>query len=491
MPFQPLAKDDVQQVLTLLKVRLADRDPDVMAALAASPASGGAPNADQAHAGLSADVDSAISFVGAEDYQVGESFHSPNPLAGLVQAHLNAAANAIAQDDAGDALPAVVNLYGQGNAIVWAPVMVNILVEYLKPKADFVTATDARSYIRIPDKCTIALLGDWGADNDHALRIAQQVKAVAPDYAVHLGDIYYAGNEYECERFLANWPLGNKKNSFALNGNHEMYSRGIPYFNTVLPAFGQEASYFTLYNSNWQMHGLDTAYVPFSIDGSVPDLDSPSFWSRVLGGLHHLIPLLGHETFDLKADARLQHQWDWLVAKITANPNSRNIFVSHNQPVSAYLPEFQAGAFLHDQSRRLREAVPNGSNAIHTWFFGHEHKCTIYSDAQTDFRARLIGNGAIPHNRQALVAAAKDETNTSCTPVFTMNDRTVKHDMFGLANLDLATSGFALLTLNGPDASVKYINEDGSLFLEERLTGNPNEVLNWGAGYGPLQEPSG
>lgn len=490
MPLQPLAKDDVQQVLTLLQDRVSQKDPGVMAALAAFPA-GGASDADQAHASLSADVDNAIAFVDAEDYQVGESFHSRNPLAGLVQAHLNAAGNGVTHDDTGDALPAVVNLYGEGNAIVWAPVMVNILVEYLKPKADFGTATDARSYIAVPDKCTIALLGDWGADNDHAQRIAQQVRAVSPDYAIHLGDIYYAGNEYECERFLANWPLENKKNSFALNGNHEMYSRGVPYFNTVLPAFEQEASYFTLHNSNWQIHGLDTAYVPFSIDGSVPVPDSPGLWSRVLGGLHHLIPLLGHETFDPKSDARLQRQWDWLVAKITANPNSRNIFVSHNQPVSAYLPEFQAGAFLHDQSRRLREALPSGSNAIHGWFFGHEHKCTIYSDAHTDFRARLIGNGAIPHNRQALVSAAKDQTNASCTPVFTMNDRTIKHDMFGLANLDLAISGFALLTLDGSDAVVEYINEDGSLFLRERLSGEPNEVLEWGSGYGPLQESPG
>ena len=479
MPLQTHAKDDVLQVLALLKQRLADKDPEVMAKIASSP---NAPSPDAAHASLSSDVDTAISFVNAEDYQPGEAFHSRNRLAGLAQANLNATGNGQDHNSLGDALPAVVNLYGEGNPVVWAPVMIDILLDHLLPKFPFVRATDARSYIQIPDQCSIVILGDWGADNDHAQRIAGLVQARKPDFAIHLGDIYYAGNQYECERFLVNWPLQDKKNSFALNGNHEMYSRGIPYFQTVLPAFNQEASYFTLYNDAWQLHGLDTAYVPFSIDGSVPVPDKPGLWSRITSGIGHL---LGHATFETEPDARLQSQWDWLVAKLTANPKKKNIFFSHNQPVSAYLPEFEAGAFLHDQFRKLQQAIPGGSDALLAWFFGHEHKCTIYADDKTDFRARLIGNGAIPHSKQALVAAAKDETNTSCTPVFTMNDHILQNDILGIANLDLAISGFAILTLDGPNATVEYINEDGSLFLKENLTGKPNEVMEWGPNYQP------
>ena len=214
--------------------------------------------------------------------------------------------------------------------------------------------------------------------------------------------------------------------------------------------------------------------------------EPPNFWKRILGSVSHVLPILSHENFDLKPDGRLKAQWDWLVGKIKDAPKRKNIFLSHNQPVSAYLPEFQAGAFLFEQFWKLRELIPSGANAIHAWFFGHEHKCTIYADDKTEFRARLIGNGAIPHSRQALVAAAKDETDTSCTPVYTMNDRTVKHDALGLSNLDLAISGFAILTLDGAEAYVEYINEDGSLFLKEHLSGGPNEVLEWGSGYGPL-----
>jgi hypothetical protein len=67
-----------------------------------------------------------------------------------------------------------------------------------------------------------------------------------------------------------------------------------------------------------------------------------------------------------------------------------------------------------------------------------------------------------------------------------MNNRVLEKDLLGIKNLDLAISGFALLTLDGADAFVEYINEDGSLFLREKLTGKPNEVLDWGEGYRPV-----
>jgi hypothetical protein len=482
MPIQPHTKEDVLTVLSLLKDKLASSDPQLLDSLSESEASKAtSPAAVQAK--LTSDVQGAIDFVHAEPFEQGEDFHSRHPLAGLAQAHLSEAANQVNHNTLGDALPAVVNVFGEGNPIVWAPVLVNILLQHLLPKAVFKTATDAESFIKIPNQCSIALLGDWGADNDHAQRIAALVRARNPDIAIHLGDIYYAGTEYETERFLANWPMADPGKSYALNGNHEMYSLGIPYFNTLLPAFGQEASYFTLYNDNWQIHGLDTAYVPFSIDGDVQVTPPPNFWQRIIGSISAAVPFLGHENFQRTPDARLKTQWDWLQQKITANPKKKNIFLSHNQPVSAYLPEFQAGAFLYNEFWKLRETIPAGMHAVWAWFFGHEHKCTIYDDTQTEFRARLIGHGSIPHTRQTLVEAAKDETKTSCTAVFTMNDRPLENDVLGIKGLDLAISGFAILTLDGPDAFVEYINEDGSLFLREKLTGTPNEVLEWGAGY--------
>jgi hypothetical protein len=484
MPIQPHTQSDVVNVLELLQDHLIAGDPALLGSLEGSAASQGTSVAAM-QSSLTTSVQNAISFVKGEAYQQGEDFHSRHPLAGLAQAHLSGAANTAATP-IGDELPCEVVPFGESNPIVWAPVMVNILIEYMKPKAAFQTATDARSFKTIPDRCTIALLGDWGADNDHAKRIAAQVKARNPTLAIHLGDIYYAGSEYETQRFLANWPFGPNPpagTSYALNGNHEMYSLGIPYFGTLLPAFGQEASYFTLANDNWQLHGMDTAYVPFSINGDVP-ATKPGVLQRVLGAIGSVFT--GHENFELTPDARLQTQWKWLQDKITAAPAKKNILLSHNQPVSAYLPEFEAGAFLCDQFRQLRQTIPAGENAVLAWFFGHEHKCTIYRDDKTDFRARLIGNGAIPHSRQTQVGAAEDETGAGCTPPYAMNDGIIANDILDIPGLALAISGFALLTLDGPNATVDYINEDGSLFLRENLTGTPNQVLQWGKGYGPV-----
>lgn len=445
------------------------------------------PSLGDPHTYITQELENASNFVSSEDYFEGETFHSRHPLAALSQAHFSTTANEVTHNDIGDAIPAVVDVFGEGNPIVWAPVMVNIFVEYLKGKADFKVATDTKSLIQIPNKCSIALLGDWGADNNHAQRIAQIVRDRSADIAIHLGDIYYAGNQYECERFLANWPLKIAYgNSFALNGNHEMYSRGIPYFNTILPAFGQEASYFTLRNDNWQLHGLDTAYVPFSIDGQVQVDDKPGFWKSLMTRIGSTLEFQDHENFGRKSDARLQAQWDWVQSKLSNSGTRKNIFLSHNQPVSAYLPEFKAGSFLYNEFWKLRETIPNGMHTVLAWFFGHEHKGTIYKDSATEFKARLIGNGAIPHSRQALVPPAKDDTGTASTPVFTMNNKALKADCLDIQELDLAVSTFALLTLDGPDAYVEYINEDGSLFLKEKLSGGPNEVLEWGDGYKPL-----
>src|SRR5205814_9785959 len=88
-------------------------------------------------------------------------------------------------------------------------------------------------------------------------------------HVVHLGDVYYSGWSWEVDqRFLKYWPVKNDEadsiSSWSLNGNHDMYSGGYGYFDRVLgdPRFQRQqgASYFRLFNDNWQLLGLDTAY---------------------------------------------------------------------------------------------------------------------------------------------------------------------------------------------------------------------------------------
>ena len=91
--------------------------------------------------------------------------------------------------------------------------------------------------VRIDNNATIGLTGDWGTGDASSRSIAQRMTDLKPDHTIHLGDIYYAGAENEVRnKFLALWPAGTSPNasSFALNGNHEMYSGGIGYFQVAL-----------------------------------------------------------------------------------------------------------------------------------------------------------------------------------------------------------------------------------------------------------------
>jgi hypothetical protein len=375
------------------------------------------------------ELKSAIKAANKEKDPAGHTYHSRDPLTGITQTHI-AKNNPHLSDALGDNVLPELQAFGQGNPVVWIPTGIEGILEHFKPKARFKVATPERSQLKLPDVCKVALLADWGADNDHAKRLGDLAMARGADIVIHLGDIYYSGSKAECEKFIENWPLKDvggqptAGKSFALNGNHEMYSLGRYYFSTVLDGLGQEASYFTLSNNWWQIHGLDTAYVPFSISGGA-------------------------------ADTTMKPQWDWLLSSIQANPEKKNVFLSHNQPVSAHLPEFMAKYNLEQEYRQLLQLTRG--DAIFAWFFGHEHRCTIYDDTKTLFKARLIGNGAIPHHPQEEVAPDEDETKTPCTPFIEVNKK-------ALGDGTVAISTFALLSFNGSNCSVEYINEDGSAF---------------------------
>ena len=378
-------------------------------------------------------INASIDFVNNEPHTLGEIFHSRDPIGGLIQSVVN------------DGINPVLQAFGEGNPVAWIPTGIDGILERVRGKYPFQTAT-AKSRIEFPAQCKIALLGDWGADNLHAKRIGDLAVARGADYVIHLGDIYYSGTQSECEAFVGNWPLKGADGkpmvgkSFALNGNHEMYLEGKYYFTTVLGAFQQEASYFTLYNDWWQIQGLDTAYVPFTIDG---------------GG----------------QDDRLQAQWDWLSDSVFSEPAKKNIFLSHNQPVSGHLPELEDAYVLKTQF--LKFVANRDYTRIQAWFFGHEHRCEIYDDSPVGslFKARLIGNGSIPHAPETEDAAAIAANGAKATAIWRVNKATVGDDQ------TTAISSFALLTFNNEKCTAEYINEDGSLFYKEDLSGGKNAEI--------------
>jgi hypothetical protein len=358
-------------------------------------------------------------------------YASRNPVVGLVQSSISSEAQ---EQDLGDALPPEAEPYGPGD-VRWAECVLEGLKTRLEGKWPFVENKGPSDFLAmIPSECTIALVADWGADNDRAQRVANQILALNPMYAIHLGDIYYAGTGDECDQFLKHWPLRNpvtgrprEKVSFSLNGNHEMFCGARYYFSKVLPAFGQPASYFGLMNQYWQFLGLDTAYID------------------------HRLPSDGSQ------DARLISQWNWLVNLLNNNVERKSILLTHHQPVSAYHDEYVESANLRDDVTKLLAATRH--DAIFGWFFGHEHRCTIYADASTLYKARLIGNGCIPHAPQTATPAP-----SGLTPFTKVNTGEYP------AGSGEAISGFALLTLKGPEIQIAYINEDGTPFYEETWT---------------------
>jgi len=125
-------------------------------------------------------------------------------------------------------------------------------------------------------RVTIGIIGDWGTGDALADQVMAQLLAQrpAPDYLVHLGDVYYAGTggDYlplreEQDNFLGHWPDTGRLaagRSFTLNSNHEMYSNAEGYFRTALadPRFAAQAgaSCFALQYAGWTLLGLDSAY---------------------------------------------------------------------------------------------------------------------------------------------------------------------------------------------------------------------------------------
>ena len=368
-------------------------------------------------------------------------FASRMPLGGAAQSAMNNASQSevvVAAAGVGAARGALAPAPFQQFSTLdpgWIECLIDSWKTALTGKAPFVQHVNISDFVvAIPAQCKIALVGDWGGHNATAAKVAAVIRAAHPDICVHLGDIYYAGQKNEAQEFLKSWPMADPTTmaipngtSFALNGNHEMFSGAHAYFDVVLPAFGQPASYFGLQNDQWQLLGFDTAYQD-----------------------HRLTP-----PGDPGKDPRLASQWNWLVDKIKNSGGRATLFLSHHQPVSAFAAEQGAAMNLRADVAKFFAAAgarPYG------WFFGHEHKCTIYDDSspQIGFNARLIGNGCIPHAAPPTDQRPED----GCVPFTLMN--TATND-----NGD-AMSGFALLAFDGPTLTIQYINEDGSTFFTEQ-----------------------
>jgi hypothetical protein len=215
----------------------------------------------------------------------------------------------------------------------------------------------------IPNNFRMAVIGDWGTGAYGAPVCAASIQADTDGYdlLLHLGDVYYSGLADEIEdRFERYWPAVPGAISRSLNGNHEMYTGGHGYFETLLPFLKQPSSYFALQNDSWTLIMLDSAY------------------SQPFGG----------QEGDL-----FQAQVDWLGQIIQGAGDRKIVLFSHHQPFSLLDPN--QGPSLVAWLQTFLAA-----RRIYAWYWGHEHRCVLYdAHAAWGLYGRCVGHGGFPENR--------------------------------------------------------------------------------------------
>lgn len=273
----------------------------------------------------------------------------------------------------------------------------------------------------LPLQVRVAIVGDWGTGQPAARTVLSQINALKADMIIHLGDVYYAGTQYEYDNYFTGiWsqvfgaPPGpsTKPRLYNLSGNHDMYSGGQAYYN-LLQSIGQPASFFVLRNDNWQLLSMDT-------------------------GLHDANPVsLGHAPTFLDPD-----EAKWVCNKVSNQGACKTILFSHHQLFSGYetIGDSPVNQALFSQLKDILDKTT-------MWFWGHEHNLVLF-DKYFGIYGRCIGHGAFP--------VGIDEPAETVLPGVP-----VKTSVHLDKGVSFYRHGFAILDINGPTASVSYY-EDSS-----------------------------
>jgi hypothetical protein len=276
--------------------------------------------------------------------------------------------------------------------------------------------------IEIAARVRIVLVGDWGSGLRRAKRVSDQIRRVLDEdktierHVIHLGDVYYSGSEREYERNFFNlWPVeeGEDIGSFSLCGNHDMYYGGHAYYGTCLadPLLERQAgcSHFALKSPNWTIIALDTGYEDGGLEGD---------------------------------------QAKWARGLIDNGPAEQRIaLLSHHQLFSAH----------EDGAKRLGEKIAPvlATNRVDAWFWGHEHRCIQYGESQHEGHrigfASCLGHGGVPEH---LVMKETDPKPPLPWEYEYLNPFREGEPW--------ETFGFAVLDIDGPKMSVRYIDENGT-----------------------------
>ena len=282
----------------------------------------------------------------------------------------------------------------------------------------------------LPARSRLVVVGDWASGLPRAIYVSQWMRhhlstglddGVA-QHAIHLGDTYYSGwpSEYE-RRFLPHWPVrpewSDRIGSWSLNANHDMYSGGYGYYDTLLrdPRFSLQGgcSYFSLESPFWRILGIDTGWT----EGDLEDPQATWIASQC-------------------SDARQKSQ--------------KVLLLSHHQLFSSY--ESQNTLLLG----RLGELLESG--AIHAWIWGHEHRCVVYRPNAGLQYAACVGHGGVPVYMNHAESASLPE------PAIYEDRRFMKQSLESWAYM-----GFCILELEDRMLTIRYLDENGFQTRADRI----------------------
>ena len=279
----------------------------------------------------------------------------------------------------------------------------------------------------LDEHARIVVVGDWGTGEGLAIEVAARMREAVTDagerevHVVHLGDVYYAGTRTEARtRFLEHWPVrtGEGHGSWCLNGNHDMYAAGEGLTQVILtdPRFAAQrttrravTTEFVLTNRYWSLIGLDTSW--------------RFRWRDPRGGEGYLS----------------RRQTRWVSRHLQAHPQRRGVLFSHHQPITYGEHGLGPVGNLLQRTAALRAA-----GRVAGWFWGHEHKLIAYGAQAEIGYATCMGHGAI------LEAPNEHPHPDEFDATFT--------DPEGLR---WRMPGFAVLDLDGPTMSVRYLDKTG------------------------------
>ncbi len=216
----------------------------------------------------------------------------------------------------------------------------------------------------------IALFSDFGVGRYYSKYIAKQIVGKKFPYAIHLGDVYYAGRRSEFAEYfeaLLN-PLLADTSLFALNSNHEMYSGGVPYFDYISKRAAlqpakqkQEGSYFCLRAQQFQIIGIDTAF---------------------FGHGRYKEPLLVN--------------WLQDVLRFGRANGCVNILLSADHPY-----EYGKNGLAKLLKKDLESLVLN-DKLVDLWFWGNTHYCALFKPSDDNvslpFVGSCIGHAGYPYD---------------------------------------------------------------------------------------------